>query len=213
MNVKENEPINDQLILNWNADRKSKPVVTSILNNAGNNFKFSQESYSSDLHVYVGLDSNSGQLSITEIYAEDDTIENTQCLGIDTIGSVKEPIENIDPIYPVNADSIELETAQQWVENWMNDATRGAYLEQCFAEGNESVLLAFEVHQMDFDNGTVHTGYFGLEEGEDGKFFPHLIVLNEDLQNNTVNLEDMTRSVPPFWGTNDFGLLKRLNIQ
>ena len=127
--------------------------------------------------------------------------------------SQKQEIGDIDPVYPVNADSIELSTAKNWVSNWMDDEIRAKYIQQCFDEGNDSVLMAFEVHKMDFDNGTVHTGYLGLELGEDDKYVPHVIVLNENPENGSVNLEDMTRCVPPYWGTNDFGMLKRLNIQ
>ncbi len=207
--------INDQIVKKWEDARTNAAAIKTIANASGNKFQFSFASTTDSIHVYLGVDANE-ILSVTVIPTNDDTIINTQCLGIHSISGSKETLSSFVP-GTGNENAISWGVANTRINNWIDSVKRDAYIDASTASSSAPLVLAFYVDKMDFDFGDTHFGYLGLIETTiDGvtTYAADLTIYSE--AEEAKYLEDLTVLVPPFKGGRvsdqaNFGLYNRIN--
>lgn len=217
--------VNTDFILLWNKRRQQKKEVQKIFNDQGNIFNFVKpDNTIKSIHIYIACDERKS-LYCYFISSIDDAEKKFNWIYKSEIPSIKEslPEKNLPP--KGSNEYLDWETANQWVNNWINVNKRNDWIHEQFNANisKNNIVLAFEINVDDFTVNDIHNCFLGLKKDYNDEYQIDLIVYNTST-NRVLNynihkydsVHDLARPVPPFGGGlnyGDFGVLDSLGIQ
>lgn len=219
-------------IARWNAKRFDESYLISQLTLQGNKFSVTRtDMLIEPLHVYFALDPT-GRINIYVMPESADVIGNFNWMDESYLSRTKEYLPpNILPDGEQVNPYVSYETASKWVNNWIDDNKRGAWIQNNFnvIPNQNTILIAFTINSGDFAQGIAHDCYLALKQ-QSNKWVIDLIVCNSQTgvivnfnKENTsmpfeaIHVSDLARPVPPFGqggnAYNKFGVLIDLGIK
>lgn len=230
----ENDPlqtVQTEFITLWNTIRKEEEEVQSIFNLQGNMFNFIKPNANfQSFHIYVACD-DSRNLHFYFIASSDDANKKFDWVYSSQIKKLKYSLP-VSTQPPNETKFIDWSSANKWVNDWINDTKRNAWVSNNFSvdSENNNIVQAFEIDASDFEINDLHNCYLALKKDESGKYQVDIVVYNtathtllntvSKVANNGVkpaySFEDLARPVPPFGQDGleyrNFGVLVDLGI-
>ncbi|GHC45186.1 hypothetical protein [Ulvibacter litoralis] len=223
--------VQTEYITLWNTIRKEEEEVQSIFNLQGNMFHFIKPTADiKSFHIYVACDA-SRNLHFYFISSSDDANKKFNWVYSSQIKQLKYSLpQSTQP--PTETKFIDWSSANKWVNNWIDDSKRNAWISDNFSVDSDknNIVQAFEINANDFEINDIHNCFLALKKDGSGNYQADLVVYNTATQTlvNTVSkvlnggvkpafsFEDLARPVPPFGGDGleykNFGVLVDLGI-